>query len=644
MTLHTHHHKGPALLPAITVMLMIGILMTGISHAAADNGLRAFFDRSAVYTGETVSLTIEADGRAGGQPDLAPLQQDFTVLRSSQGSEIRIVNGRRSDTTRWTISLQPLTQGKIEIPPLSVGGRQTTPLTLTVRDLPPEIAKKRAESLFIETEIGDTGAGIHVQQQIPMTVRLYAALPIRDGTLSDPAPVDTVVERLGEDRSYSVERNGKRYQVIERHYALFPERSGSLTIPPVVFRGSVAAQNRGQRHSRSAFSDPFFNDPIFDRAFGNSGFAQMFSSPLFSGDPMGMFGARRSVSAQSEALIIEVQPRPTAAKGRSWLPASDLQLSDSWVDQPPDWQVGKPVERTVTLRATGLAGSQIPQITFQAPTGVRVYPGKPEHESRTDGDRIFGISKQSVTYIPTKEGTVEIPGLQVNWWDINDEQNRVTSLPKWQVPVAPGTLPKEYADEPVVPATTGEVSTDAKSDPGSDQAAADDNTPIGQTLLQQVSNWRDYLPWLAGGLGLLIVLYLLTRRSKTPPASTVLQATNRKAQGPDMAQARTAFFEACDGNDPNRVARALLGWAAAKWPNDPPTGLLVLVRRLMNGAQEIKDLEQALYAPGEQSWDATALREALSSGLQEKAAETGSVAPTLAPLYPQAVGDRPGMG
>ena len=93
-----------------------------------------------------------------------------------------------------------------------------------------------------------------------------------------------------------------------------------------------------------------------------------------------------------------------------------------------------------------------------------------------------------------------------------------------------------------------------------------------------------------------------------------------------------------------KVARALLAWAAAKWPDDPPTGLLVLARRLMNGTQEIKDLEQALYAPGEQAWDASKLREALGAGLQEKAADTGSATPTLAPLYPQAVSERPGMG
>jgi hypothetical protein len=638
ITIHRHrqsHHHPHIHGASVLLLAIIATFMTGIVHAAANEGLRAFFDRNTVYTGETVTLTIEADGRGtSGQPDLAPLRQDFTVLGTSQGSEIRIVNGRRSDTTRWKITLQPLTEGEIEIPSLSVGGRQTAALTLTVRDLPPEIAKKRAETLFIETEIGDTGAGIHVQQQVPMTVRLYAALPIRDGTLSDPAPVDTVVERLGEDRNYTVERKGKRYQVIERHYVLFPERSGTLTIPPVVFRGSVAVQNRGQRRSRSAFSDPFFNDPVFDRAFGNSGVAQMFSSPFFSGDPMGMFGARRSVSVQSEALSVEVQPRPTAAKGRSWLPATELQLSDSWVDQPPDWQVGKPVERTVTLRAVGLAGSQIPPITFQAPPGVRVYPGKPEHESRTDGDRIFGISKQRVTYIPTAEGTVGIPELKVNWWDITHEENRVATLPKWQVQVAPGTLPEDYADQAdAVPATA--AADDAAQ---LDQGSSKDVSDTAQTLLEYAKDWRDYLPWLVGGLGLLIMLYVLTRRSKRPPGTTGPRSVDAEPDAPDLVQARSAFFQACEGNDPGAVARALLAWAAAKWPNDPPTGLLVLAQRLMTGAQEIKDLEQALYAPGERPWDAADLREALGGGLQEKVVVSGRAAPSLAPLYPQALG------
>ena len=283
--------SGRAALAALLLMI--------IGAASAADGLRAYVDRSTVYTGETVTLTLELSGDGAGQPDLRPLAQDFSVMSTSQGSEIRIINGQRSDTTRWQIVLQPLSTGELPIPSLSIGGRHSQPLTLKVRELPPDVAKRQAESLFIEMELGDVGTGVYVQQQIPLTVRLYTDLPIRDGTLSDPTPENAVVERLGKDRNYAGERNGHRYRVIERHYALFPERSGRLTIPPVEFRGSVPVENRNRRSS-GTLADRVFNDPVFDRAFsGGSPF-----SSFFSGDPMAMFSARRPVSTRSEAIEV----------------------------------------------------------------------------------------------------------------------------------------------------------------------------------------------------------------------------------------------------------------------------------------------------------------------------------------------------
>ncbi len=78
-------------------------------------------------------LTIEAEGRnLPGEPDLTALADDFDVLGTSQGSEIRIVNGQRSDKRSWRITLAPKSIGTVEIPPIDVGDERTAPLTLTV--------------------------------------------------------------------------------------------------------------------------------------------------------------------------------------------------------------------------------------------------------------------------------------------------------------------------------------------------------------------------------------------------------------------------------------------------------------------------------------------------------------------------------
>ena len=74
--------------------------------------LRAGLDRRQVHEGDSVTLTIERDGTGpSASPDLTPLQQDFEVQGTSQGSQIRIVNGVRSDTTSWQITLVPKQAG-----------------------------------------------------------------------------------------------------------------------------------------------------------------------------------------------------------------------------------------------------------------------------------------------------------------------------------------------------------------------------------------------------------------------------------------------------------------------------------------------------------------------------------------------------
>lgn len=624
-------HPTRALIAALLLVAAVG------AQAA---GLRAYFDRNPVYAGETVTLTIEASGSAsGGPPELAPLTRDFTVLGTSQGSEVRIINGHRSDTTRWQISLQPNGQGNLTVPALSLGGMQTEPLTLEVRELPPDVAKRQAESLFIETELGAEAQGVHVQQQIPLTVRLYASVPISEGSLSDPAPADTVVERLGEDRSYSTERNGRRYQVIERHYALFPERSGELTIPPVTFRGSVVAQRgqRGRGYGGTA-ADRMFNDPLFDRVFRDSGFGRAFSSSMFGADPTGMFSPRRPITAQGQQLSLEVLPRPDGAAANNWLPAQNVELIDSWQQQVPEWQVGKPVERTITVRATGLAGSQIPALTLAVPDGLRSYPSQPQRQSRTDGDRVYGISTQTFTYIPTRAGSLEMPEVKVDWWDTVSQQPQVATLPRWQLQVAPGVMPADAPPQPQPLAGAASAPTSVGN-----SAAEAGMEDFSETVMDKLKgfDWYAAAPWAGVALLVLLMMAMGARFRRRNASSAAAQAAATGLAGsppptkPAVAQLREAFNKACGSGDAAAIARALMAWARAEWSQRPPTGLVALAGRLQQGADEVRALERALYAPDAGNWDASGLQHALSRGLIERPTEHSAAAPDLAPLYPQ---------
>jgi hypothetical protein len=540
----------------------------------AQAAVRASFDRPQVIEGDPVILTIRKDGSAAGEePDLTPLAKDFDIEGSSQGSQVSIVNGRRSDLTYWSIRLAPKHTGTFQIPPISIGKEQSNPLTLKVLEVPVQTAALPDQPLFLEMKTDSPRDKTYVQQEIPLTVRLFYRDRLQQGSLSDPAPEKAVVERLGEDKQYRTLRNGQEYHVIERHYAIFPEKSGELRIPPVVFRGQVsspsshngAARRRGDLFGRFFGSSPFANDPFFKGDF-------------FSGSPFGNPG--KPVSARSQALTLQVAPRPAGYQGSQWLPAEAVTLEDSWSQTPPLFRVGEPVTRTITLQAKGLEASQISPLELPQPAGFRLYA--------------------------TLQG-----------------KNEETLLPQWQVQVQTGTGP--IVEEPSVQAPAVTADDNASTHPSVE----------GRGMIDTIKrNW----PWLLAGLLAVITLLLLWRRSAEqhpPKRTTATDSENRStATRKERFRARDALKQACEKGDPRAAATALLDLAAIYWPDSPPRNLGAIANRLKQGGEPIRTLERTLYAPTDLPWNSKELWEAVAHGLSEpEQHETISTGP-LPPLYP----------
>jgi hypothetical protein len=575
--------------------------------------VRASLDRTTVQFGDTVTLTLESDGQnTGVSPDLLPLEKDFTILGTSTSQQVQIINGRRSDRTQWHVELDPGRTGSLEIPALRVGSDTSRPISLKVVDQPEGAADEKNSQLFVEVETEPEDASPFVQQQILYTMRLYYRVPLIEGTLTDPQSENAVVERLGDDVRYTTTRDGERYQVVERQYAIFPEKSGTLSIPPVAFTGRVASESRRRspRSSMGTMMERFLGaDPFFDDSFFGGGLL---------GDP----GKR--IRTRGPAVSLEVQPRPASYTGANWLPSEALVLRDSWAEKPPEFRVGEPVTRTLTLEAKGLAASQLPVIQIPEIAGMRVYPEQPVRESRSDGRWVYGQSEQSLAFVPSAAGKLSVPEIRLTWWDVEANEQRVAVLPAWEVNVLPGaggSDPAAVAPQPAVAAD----GPGAVTEPPPAVAAA---------------SWADTLrrgwPWLAAGAVLIAlgVGLVLGRRRRTSPVRVHATASPAVARAPRSGAAQRELQAACLSNDAGAAARALLAWAAAKWPNHPPRSLGALATRLAQGGDEVRALDQALYAPGDQAWNGARLWDSVRQGLQAESPDTADSEAGFAPLYP----------
>ncbi len=535
--------------------------------------LRATVDRNPVAMNESFTLSLQSDGSAGGEPDLSVLRRDFDVLGQSKSSSIQIINGQTSRSVQWQISLMPKRSGQLQIPAISLGGQSSQPIVLSVNAASQPQAASGGD-LFLEVSAKPQVA--YVEQQIIFTVRLYRKVDLGNGsTLSAPSfpKMDALVERLGGDRSFQTLRNGQAYSVIERRYAIYPQKSGQFRSAPVVFDGDVIE--------------------------GGGGF--------FSFDPFGQNS--RHLRLTSQSVDLSVKPMPAGASASQWLPASKLLLTEQWSDNPPKLTVGDPITRTLTLTATGLTAAQLPSLAGQPIAGLKLYPDQPTLKDGPDDQGITGTRVQKIAIIPTRAGKVTLPAIEVKWWNVTKDQEEVAILPARSITVLPGArqpaAPPGFSPPPQIPAAQ-------------DTAAG-----------SQVS--AGWWPWLALTLGLgwlatLIAWAWRTREKSRPEKSGDTEEPLR--------QLEQQLNRDCLANDASRAKTRLQAWAKRRWPTRPPTSLTALARLCdPELAEALNELERVLYSGAESGWRGERLWRAFSQHRPAGKENRPEQASPLVPLY-----------
>ncbi len=465
------HRNHPAENSMIRRLLLLLVLCGFAGLAGAAEQTRAWFDRDSVQLGETVTLNVETTESAS-EPDFSVLEADFELLGRSSSSSVSIVNGSASSTMLWAVGLKPRREGKLTVPALPVGKSATAPVVLTVGAAPDIAAANPGDDFFIEVTADPLTA--YVQQQIRVTVKFFYAVNLTDGAVEELSAPNAVVQKLGQDRSYDVERSNRRYRVLERRYAVTAQKSGPLDLPALNFRGRA----------------------------------------LSGDDANAMFlGRGRAVTTRSEALSVAINPRPAGSGGGAWLPAQSLQLQAEGADGATQGRVGEPLTITLTVVAQGLGFEQLPELELPPIDGADIYPDKSVTRSRENSGWIVGERSRKFAIVPKRAGTLRIPPASLDWWDTAADSAAKAQTREITIEVAeaaPGATPAATA-----PAASGTSGTAA--------------LPGEAELL--IAFWR-FVALVALGLWLLtLAIWFVSRRrgraSPAAPAAVVFSPTRR---------------------------------------------------------------------------------------------------------------------
>ncbi|MDX9678081.1 BatD family protein [Pseudomonas zeae] len=541
-----------------TALLLPLLLCTATAHAAE---LTASVDRSRLNSGETVELTLEtSDVTQFGKPDLTALEALFEVRGTRQVNQLNTLNGDNRATTRWIITLLPKENGSVVIPPLQLGDAQSQPITVQVVESDTRENQNSLDPVFIEASLDQSS--VYVQAQAILTLRIYHSVSLYDDSSLTPLQIaDARIEQLGDTRTYEKDLNGVRHGVIEMRYAIYPQHSGLLTIAPQTFSATLVDTQPSQDANAQ-------------------------------GPKPG-----KLMRVSSAEIPLTVKPKPlTYPVDAPWLPARSLSLSESWNPEPEHTQVGDSMTRSLTLKVEGLASSQLPALPATEVNGLRRYPDQPVLSNQSTDRGIVGSREEREALVPSRSGAIELPTVDVVWWNTFEDHLEHSSLPARTLQVA--NNPSLQVDTP-----TGNL-----------QPSIVDNDVL----------WWWKLSTLILACTTLLGFGLWWRARWQP-------AVHRAAQtGPSPRTLMDDIKRASQANDPQATRQALDAWARQQ-----PETLADMAARFVPLSDALDGLNGALYSETGQHWQGEDLWRAIrtipaAERVQDPVGDSG-----LPPLYPK---------
>ncbi len=536
-----NHPTGKLILSAVL------LLVTTSSIAK----LSVSIDRNKISEADVVRLSIRIDDPGSTvNPDFSALEKDFEILRRTgpnQNSKFTTTNGRTTSEiyVTWEFSLRPRRLGQLTIPSLQIATERSRPIAISVIAQTSAMKRQMDQYVFFDTSVDFTET--YVQGQILYTVKLYYIEGLSGDFPPAPQIADAVIETIENERRYDSIVNNRRYYVLEKSYAIYPQRSGELFIPKQTFSGT-------------------------------RGGSRFFST------------SRERVNAISQSHSIKVKPRPSSFPGEHWLPAKNLELSELWNENPPVFKVGEPINRALTITVDGLADSLLPPFRGLEIEGTKTYTDPADRSQQVGPEGIISTSITTIGIVPTRAGQITIPEINVPWWNTQTDKLQIATIPAATYQVLDSALPDTTTPQP-----TGE-----RVVPLSQISAT--NTPV-QTA--QSPFWM----YISGALtAVWVMTLLLWWRQNQQRANLTPVAVAEEVPGSSETELFRRLITACKSNEAATARNLLFMWGKARFATIDSTRELASITESEALAEEITALETCLYSPASnETWNGKSL-------------------------------------
>lgn len=421
-----------------------------------------------VSVGETFRLILTAEGEQSDKlPDLTALQEHFIIVGTERSMSYTIVNGKAHSMQQWVILLQAKEAGVITIPAIQFGQEKSQEIRIEVRGeqeaTQPVEEPAHDEKVMLKTEVSQKNPFIN--QQVIYTVKLYNSGRLLDAEYHPPHVENALIITLGDAKHYQTVENGIHYVVEEQQYAIFPQKSGKLTI-----------------------TGPAFNALVYD-------------------------GVPRQVNIRPKQTNLAVKPIPSNFQGQYWLPAKKVTLHDTYASQDDKIEEGSTLIRTVNIETVGLPAQLVPKLEFIAGQSYSAYPEPSIEQNVIRQGELVGKTSIKVTYIFNQAGEVTIPELKLTWFNTDTRQEETAVLSAKIIHVAQGATAKQDVNQNKLTATNGHRADMREEPPEKEQKPL--QVPANSSYWAWILAILFALAWLLTLLLWLFRPYLFPSRAKS---------------------------------------------------------------------------------------------------------------------------------
>ena len=529
----------------VSRLLFLTLILNVLAQATnsfAQTELNVSVDKNKLYQNEILNLTIQANSELdfslgglmnfGGAQIEAPvfegLEADWEIIDKQQSYNMQSINGNTQSIITWRYALSPRNDGILQIPSAKLKDASSAPVNVQVIAGNRPIDATNPPSVFLKASVDKPSP--YLQEQVIYTLELYTLGEAR-GDMSEPTHPDFIIEALGDTTKTYKMRYNQRYEVYERRYLLFPQKSGSLTISAQEFSGTVVdARTRRRGRARELSND----------------------------------------------LTLNVKQPPAGFSGDTWLPATSLFINETYQPDVTEITQGESITRQINITSLGLLGSALPELPVPSVDGLKIYPDQPQLNASEHSQGVQSSRRETQAMVAIAPGEYVLPAIELKWWDTINDVERIASVPERKINILPGagstasqtqadvsqTVPLSGSD--IDPGSEAQDDTESSSTNAIDQEASDglvssDKLTSPETFDASASKW-----WMVATVVALVlwaghasILYRRLNRTRTGAAANDDQIN--EGHGKALEVITKQLVQAVDNNAPD------LSLVARRW-------------------------------------------------------------------------------